>query len=137
MSDRSFTFLGRQKAAVAMDEQDAGASGQLITLALAFCNHRDGFSKKIARKILNGRIDHRLSGSETHLTYQTVYRGTTPRKDVMFPVLDAVRAALTEPEPPRFGPTPKYERNHGDIVNAITSAIAAIPSATVASTATA
>jgi hypothetical protein len=91
MSNRSFAFFSDHRAAVAMDEQDLGDGNSRLTFALALCNNRDQFNRRTARNILNGRINDRLAGNPTRLTFQENYRGTHSRRDAMARVMDAMR----------------------------------------------
>jgi hypothetical protein len=65
-----------------------------LTFALAVCCNKDQFEKRIARNILNGRLDARLTGEETPHTFQIEYEGTTPRRDIMYPLMDLIRSNL-------------------------------------------
>lgn len=88
--NRSFAFFGGHRAAVAMDEQDL-SDHKKLTFALALCCGRDHFNKKVARDILNGRLDDRLAGNPTRLTWQVDYFDEHPRRDAMAPMMDLLR----------------------------------------------
>ena len=94
-NDRFFAFFGENRASVAMDIRPINEAEQELTFALAFCNERDDFRKDVARDILNGRID--AAQDPTHdkpvrLVFNTIYRGTHPKRDVMNVVMDELRA---------------------------------------------
>lgn len=91
MSKRFFAFFSNHRAAVAMDEQSLENGGTQLTFALALCNNRDHFNRRTARSILSGRLDDRLAGNRTRLTFQEKYDGQHSRKDVMSKVMDAMR----------------------------------------------
>jgi hypothetical protein len=133
MTDRAYAFLGAYKAAIAIDTQPVNEEGvSRVTLALALCNHRDQFEKRTARSILDGRIDNRLSGSNTRLTFQADYKGVRSRKDVMYPALDAIRGNLSDPPSCSSGRIshPISERNHADVVRAVHAVAAALATST-------
>lgn len=93
--DRFFAFLGKNSAAMAMDVNPVDEDNAEVTVALAFCGIRDRFEKKIARSILNGRIN--ASQDPNHkkpvrLVFNTIYRGSHPKRDVMNKVMDELRA---------------------------------------------
>ena len=96
-ADRFFAFFGENRASLAMDIQDTGVDlvdglpKKELTFAVAFCNHRDDFNKKIARDILNGRLDA-AADRHTRLTFKTTYVGTHPKRDVMNPLMSKLRS---------------------------------------------
>ncbi len=110
-SDRFYAFFGKNKTALAMDvgtrnlrnygiaseQKLVGESDQNVfslTFAFAFCNERDNFNKRIAKTILNGRLDAQAANLEerqVRLTYETVYIGDHPKRDVMCQLMDRLR----------------------------------------------
>ncbi len=113
--NRDYTYLPAQRAAVGMHTEYVGDGRNKLTLALAFCNYRDQFNRRIARRILDGRIDHRLEGFDTRLTFVTFYEGDYPRNDVFYPVVDAMRERLGKG-------VLALHRGHIDIVGAVNAA---------------
>lgn len=109
---RDYTYLPGYRAAVGMNTEVIGDGQCKLTLALAFCNHRDQFSRRTARQILDGRINHRLNGNKTRLTFETIYNGDKPRNDVFFAVVDAIRERLDDGDE-------AFDREHLDIVGAV------------------
>lgn len=93
--DRYFAFLGENSAAVAVDINPVDESNAEVTVALAFCNHRDRFEKKIARDILNGRINAAHDPNHkkpVKLVFNTIYRGSHPKSDILNKVMDELRS---------------------------------------------
>lgn len=111
MSNRFYAFFGENRASLAMDIEDLNDESRL-TFALAFCNERDQFNKRIARDILNGRLDARiarLNGEHekpVKHTFVKTYRGTHPKRDVMTHIMDILR------ELPKF-------RDHDEILDTV------------------
>lgn len=94
-TNRFFAFFGENRASVAMDIQPINENEQELTFALAFCSERDDFRKDIARNILNGRIDAARDpghNKPVRLVFNTIYRGTHPKRDVMNRVMDELRS---------------------------------------------
>jgi hypothetical protein len=96
MSERDYTYLPNHRASIGMHTEDAGEGKKKLTFALAFCNRRDQFSRRTARNILDGRLNHRLGGDDTRLTFETIYEGDKPRNDIFFPVVDTIRDRLND-----------------------------------------
>ena len=99
-NDRFFAFFGENRASLAMDIKTTDEANNLnlpqkeLTFALAFCNHRDDFNKKIARDILNGRLNAAQDESReepVRLVFKTTYLGNHPKRDVMGPLLSGLR----------------------------------------------
>ena len=97
---RHFAFLGPYRAAIAMDIEilemgpEVADNRSRLTFVLAFCCGKDQFEKRIARNILNGRLDTRLAGERIPQSFQIEYEGMTPRRDVMYPLMDIMRETL-------------------------------------------
>jgi hypothetical protein len=94
MTNRFFAFFGQNQASVAMDIKDLDGDSSELTFALAFCKDIDSFRKDVARNILNGRLDALLDPEHkkpVRLTFQTIYRGDYPKRDVMNTVMDELR----------------------------------------------
>jgi hypothetical protein len=110
--NHDYTYLPNWRAAVGMYTQDLNGGRKKLTFALAFCNYRDQFSRRTAKQIIDGRIVHRLAGNNTRLTFETIYEGDKPRKDIFFPVVDAIRDQLIDGDG-------AFERSHLDIVGTL------------------
>jgi hypothetical protein len=97
-NDRFFALFGEHRSAIAMDIKNVSETSSKLTFAVAFCNKRDSFNKKIARDILNGRLDSRIKlNEEVRLTFDVLYEGTHPKRDVMNPLMDAIRINKARP----------------------------------------
>lgn len=103
-SKRAYAFFGENNVALAMQETSVEC-GSLLTFAISYCGPHDRFDKSKARNILDGRLNARLNPEnerDVKHTYQVLYTGQHPRRDVMAPIMDALRT-LPKNRPGREG----------------------------------
>jgi len=117
--NRDYTYLSSRRAAVGMHTEKLEGDQHKLTIALAFCNYRDQFTRRKARLILDGRLSHRLAGNDTRLTFTTLYYGEQPRSEVFYQIVDAVRENLHEG---RLA----FARPHRAIVSAVHATLVAL-----------
>lgn len=90
--DRSYIFMCEIGIALAMDNETLGEGEHNLKLAIAFCNKKDDFNRKVARRILDCRLNHE-GGRFTRKLY---FSGEKPRNEVMMPLAGELRESCQE-----------------------------------------
>lgn len=72
---------------------------RVATIAVAACGPKDHFSRRVANLVLERRINNDpllnvLKGDQRALRFEVFYDGHTPRKDILYPIADAIRDKL-------------------------------------------